>query len=218
MSRRALVLMGGGGHAAVVAEAARAMGLEPVGCLDDDPGVHAALQRLDLPLLGAIDDLPHVLESMGPDVSIHAAVGDNDRRRAWLDRTGEFADVSCPSIVHPSAVVSPSAQLADGVFVAPRAVVNARAEIARGVVVNTGAIVEHDCVIGPCTHLAPHSTLSGDVRIGESCLIGSAAVVLPGLDIGHRVTIGAGSVVTGDLADGVTAVGIPARILSRSAS
>ena len=41
--------------------------------------------------------------------------------------------------------------------------------------------------------------------------IGAGAVVLPGIRIGARVRVGAGAVVTKDVVDDATVVGVPAR-------
>jgi maltose O-acetyltransferase len=49
------------------------------------------------------------------------------------------------------------------------------------------------------------------VRIGFDCWIGGAAIILPGVTIGDGAVIGAGSVVTRDVAAGATVVGNPAR-------
>ena len=51
------------------------------------------------------------------------------------------------------------------------------------------------------------------VRIGWGSWLGTNTVVLPGVSIGRQVTVGAGSVVTGDLPDGCVAVGSPARVV-----
>lgn len=51
------------------------------------------------------------------------------------------------------------------------------------------------------------------VAIGPGSWIGANAVILPGVTVGSRVIIGAGSVVTGDVPDGSLAVGVPARIV-----
>lgn len=52
-----------------------------------------------------------------------------------------------------------------------------------------------------------------DVHIGENAWIGANVVILPGVTIGDNCVIGAGSVVTGDIPEGMVAVGNPCRVL-----
>ena len=52
------------------------------------------------------------------------------------------------------------------------------------------------------------------VRIGADVWIGGGAIILPGVSVADRAIIGAGSVVTKDVAVGVTVSGNPARPLS----
>lgn len=56
-------------------------------------------------------------------------------------------------------------------------------------------------------------TKIGRVTIGNDVFIGAEAVVLPGVNIGSRVIIGANSTVTHDVPDGVVVAGSPARII-----
>ncbi|MEM8956390.1 MAG: sugar O-acetyltransferase [Pseudomonadota bacterium] len=49
------------------------------------------------------------------------------------------------------------------------------------------------------------------VTIGRNCWIGAAAVLLPGITVGDDAIIGAGAIVTRDVAPGQTVVGNPAR-------
>jgi maltose O-acetyltransferase len=53
------------------------------------------------------------------------------------------------------------------------------------------------------------------VRIGSDVWIGGGAILLPGVTIGDGAVIGAGSVVTRDVAPGVTVAGNPARPRSK---
>lgn len=50
------------------------------------------------------------------------------------------------------------------------------------------------------------------VHIGENCWLGAGVIVLPGITIGDRVVIGAGSVVTHDLPSDVVAYGNPCKV------
>ena len=49
------------------------------------------------------------------------------------------------------------------------------------------------------------------VRIGARAFIGARSIILPGVTIGDDAIVGAGSVVTRDVAPGMVAVGSPAR-------
>jgi acetyltransferase-like isoleucine patch superfamily enzyme len=52
------------------------------------------------------------------------------------------------------------------------------------------------------------------IRIGKRCWIASNAVILPGVQLGDDVIVGAGAVVTQSFPSNVVVVGVPARILN----
>lgn len=209
------ILIGGGGHAAVVADAARSMGIGTILCLDDDSRVAEACERAGMTLSGAIEELPGVIGKISQPMIVHAAAGGARLRKKWLNEAQELlGEAALVAIIHASAVVSPSARIGAGVFIGPQAVVNARVEIERGAIINSGAIVEHDCVIGPFSHIAPRATLGGGAQVGSMSLIGIGAIVLPGIKIGSETILGAGALARENLPDAVTAFGIPARVAS----
>jgi hypothetical protein len=78
----------------------------------------------------------------------------------WLGSQG----LVLRSVVHPAAVVAPSATIGAGTLVMPGAVVNAEARIGANAIVNSGAIVEHDCEVGEGVHIAPGAVLCGGAR------------------------------------------------------
>ncbi len=51
------------------------------------------------------------------------------------------------------------------------------------------------------------------IIIGSDVWVGGGALILPGVHVGSRTVIGAGSVVTRDVPDGVFAAGNPCRII-----
>ena len=53
----------------------------------------------------------------------------------------------------------------------------------------------------------------GRIEVGERTFIGANSTIMPGVTIGKRCVIGAGSVVTKDIPDGSVACGVPARII-----
>ena len=51
------------------------------------------------------------------------------------------------------------------------------------------------------------------IEIGSDVWVGGGALILPGVRIGSRSVIGAGSVVTRDIPEGVLAAGNPCRVI-----
>ncbi len=203
-----LVLIGGGGHALVVAEAARLLGFHLPGYLDDHPLPALARDPDPLTSLGTFADLARIAGRRWI-----LAVGNLELRRRLLESMLSLGEQrNAAAVVHPSAHVSPSARLGAGVYVGPNAVVHSRALVGEHAIINSGAIVEHEVIIGPNSHIAPGSVLGGAVRIGADTLVGLGARILPTLSVGNQSVIGAGSVVLRSVPDRCTAIGSPAKI------
>lgn len=115
--------------------------------------------------------------------------------------------------IHPSAVISSSVKMGDGVMVAANATINPLAEIGRGVICNTSCTIDHECKIEDFVHVAPGAVLCGNVTIGRGTFVGANSVIRQGIIIGKNVTIGAGTVIVKDIPDNVTVVGNPQKQL-----
>lgn len=203
-----LVIIGGGGHGLVVGEAAALAGIALAGVMDDRADPPAACRGdHSMPWLGPIRaaERPWIL-----------GIGDVVARRVVLGRFGAILERSA-SVVHPQAMVSPSASLGRGVYVGPGAIIHSRARVGDHAIINSGAIVEHDCDIGVNSHVAPGTVLGGAARVGADSLVGLGSSVLPGVWIGDRCVVGAGALVLANLADGSVVVGVPAKALTRPA-
>lgn len=84
-----------------------------------------------------------------------------------------------------------------------------------GYVVIDGIVrIGRRCVIAPWVTIGVNGSVAGPT-IGDNVFIGTGAKVLGGIRVGNNVRIGANAVVLADVPDGVTVVGIPARVVSR---
>lgn len=212
MDSHLILVWGAGGHGRVVADVARAAGSKVLGYIDRDPArtgapvdgaVGVVLAEADL-LAGLSDQRPLAHGA----TAIALGIGDNRRRAACR---AALSPGLLPPLVHPSAIVSPSATIGAGAVVMPACVINAGADIGAGTIVNTAAVVEHDCVVGPDTHISPGAVLAGGVRVGQGAWIGAGATVIPGVRIGDWAVVGAGATVVRDVQSAVTVVGTPAK-------
>jgi serine O-acetyltransferase len=78
-----------------------------------------------------------------------------------------------------------------------------------------GIVIHPKAVIGPNCLIFQQVTLAGKVKLGFHVDIGAGAKLLGPLNIGDNVKVGANAVVTSDIPNNDTQVGIPARTTSK---
>jgi sugar O-acyltransferase (sialic acid O-acetyltransferase NeuD family) len=198
---RGVIILGGGGHGAVVIETARAAGLPIIGVYDDHDHLHGT-SVLGVPVVG-----PLPVARDADSVSAIVAIGDNEARAAVVRRI----QLDWATIVHPAAHIANEVEIGRGTVVFAGAIIQPRAVIGEHVIVNSGAIVDHDCRIGRFVHVASGATICGSVTVDDGTLIGAGATVIPGVTIGSGATVAAGAVVVRAVPPDVTVVGVPAR-------
>ena len=204
------VLIGAGGHARVVLDAARAgKHIEVVAVVDADPAKRGT-QFEGLDVVGDESVLP-ALRARGID-AIVLGVGSVDvgpTRRSLFQRVSGLG-FELPAVIHPAAVISPTARIGAACVVFAGAILNPGVRLGDNVIVNTAAVLDHDVVIGAHAHVSPGARLAGAVTVGDGTHVGIGATVLQSVRIGRDVMVGAGTVVLRDLPDGSRVAGVPA--------
>ncbi|MEE0691759.1 MAG: phosphotransferase [Lachnospiraceae bacterium] len=162
---KSLLILGAGGFGQMVKETALALGYEKVVFLDD--------ASKDADVIGMCCD--YVLRHAEYPAAV-AAFGNNKTRLYWTDKLIEEG-YEVPSIVHPSAIVSPSVVLEQGCFVMQRAVVNTHTKIERAVLVNSGAVVDHDSVVCAGAHIGLGSVVKANCTIESGRKVEAGEVI-----------------------------------------
>jgi acetyltransferase EpsM len=164
---------------------------------------------------GELDGIPVFwIDHAAALASAHLAVcGLGTTRRSRFTEQAAALGFKFATIVHPSAHVSPKAQLGEGTMIWPGAVVAAHTTIGRHVIVNRGTLVGHHTVVGDHVSLQSGSNVAGLCTIGAGTYVGMGALILNTLSVGADSIVAAGAVVIRDVPDNVQVVGVPARIV-----
>lgn len=160
-----LLILGAGGFGQMVKETALLLGYNEVVFLDD------AYNGPDS--VGRCCDYT-ILQEQYPKAV--AAFGNNKTRLEWTDKLME-AGYEVPAIIHPSAIVAPSAKIEPGCFIMQRAVVNTNSEIQRGALINSGAIIDHDSVVEAGAHVCLGSIVKANCTIESGKKIEAGEVI-----------------------------------------
>lgn len=196
-----LLVIGAGGHAKVVIDAAVASGWEVAGVVGRPGDGTEILGRM----------ISHDAGGVDADAFI-VAIGRNSVRQRYYDSYRELG-LAPATVIHPSAIVSEAADIGVGTFIGAGAIVNVDAFVGENVILNTACVVDHDCFIGDHSLIGPTASLCGEVTIGMGVMFGAGANAIPGTTVGAWSVCGAGTVVVDDLAPGMVYVGVPARAI-----
>lgn len=162
---KSLLILGAGGFGHMIQETALMLGYEKTAFLDD------AVKETDV--VGKCCDYESFLKEYDTAV---AALGDNNMRLYWTEKLME-AGYQVPAIIHPSAVVSPSAVIGNGSFIMQNAVINTHTTVEHGVLINSGAVVDHDSFIGRGAHIGLGSVVKSNCKIAPKQKVEAGEVI-----------------------------------------
>ena len=132
------------------------------------------------------------------------------RRRvaeSLASRGGEFL-----TLIHPTAIVAPTAMIGAGSIVCPYSILSDSANIGRCVLLNYHASLGHDASAGDHAVLSPYASLGGHAHIAEDVFMGLHASVGPGKRVGARSKISANSCALCDVPADSIIFGVPGRM------
>ena len=203
------IIVGAGAHGRVILDILRHQGkYRTIEFIDDNPALWGTKVN-DAPVVGGTDFL---ISGDGLEFPVVIAIGNNPVRLS-IARKLEKANVKFMNVIHPSAVVMPTAQIGKGNMLCANSVVNSNAILHDHVIVNTGAIVEHDCILEDGVCVCPGVSMAGRIVIKEGSFIGTGATLIGTVVIGAGSIVGAASLVLKDVPPNVLVYGSPAKVI-----
>jgi sugar O-acyltransferase (sialic acid O-acetyltransferase NeuD family) len=129
-----------------------------------------------------------------------------------------FPAIEWPAIVHPSVRFdAKSCKVEEGVILCAGVIATVNVVFEEFSMVDILSTIGHEARIGAGSAIYRSANISGGDEIGKGVLVGTGAQILQYLIVGDRAIVGAGSVVTKDVAPMTTVAGIPAKPLIWSA-
>jgi sugar O-acyltransferase (sialic acid O-acetyltransferase NeuD family) len=121
---------------------------------------------------------------------------------------GEFIN-----LIHPTAIISPSAKIGKGVAVKAYSSIASDVTIGDFVYLQSAVIIGHDVIIESYCHVNSFAFFAGYVHVETLCTINAGAKLIQNVHVGSGATVGVGSVVLKKVKPNTTVFGIPAKSL-----
>ena len=164
-----LLILGAGGYGRTVADLARQLNVyDKIGFLDD--------RKTGAEILGTCDEYAMFCDE---NTEVYPAFGNNEIRKKWLEKL-IWEDIPIPTLVHPTAYISPSSVLGIGTVVLPKAVVNTGCVTEAGCILNIGVLIDHDCILEEYAHLCPGVIVKAENRIPSGIKLEAGSIILNG--------------------------------------
>ena len=163
-----LLIVGAGSFSPEVEELASLLGFNDIAFLDDNPSTAYCS-----PVLGTTADIAALRSQY--DTAI-VALGNNEIRMKYheeLQRCG----YNIPILVHPTAYVSPTAEIAPGCIIRTKAVVSRDVKIGEATILNVGALIDHHVEIGYGCHILMGAVLRNKVKVEPLTRVESLSLV-----------------------------------------
>ncbi|MBZ0158661.1 hypothetical protein [Candidatus Methylomirabilis sp.] len=151
------------------------------------------------------------LEEWAPTENTHYIVGFSGAKMQPLITSLKLRfETEFERLIHPAAILSPTAFLYEGSVLDAGAAIGPYARIGNHVFVHREAMVGHDVEIEEYAVIGPRATICGYSRVKRGARICAGATVIEDMTIGEGAVVAAGAVVIADVPSAVMVAGVPA--------
>ena len=204
-----LVIIGAGGFAKLVVdivESSYKNTKKIIGFLDEDNKL-VGKSIHQYPILGNLD---WIKENDISDTMFVCAISDTKAKKRILN-IPYIKSLNFDTIIHASATISPHAKISKDVIINAGAIIASDVTIYEHSFVNFDCTIGHDVVISEYVSVMPSVNIAGNALIHQGAYLGINATILQNTKIGSFSTVGASALVTKDVEDDTTVIGVPAK-------
>jgi acetyltransferase-like isoleucine patch superfamily enzyme len=166
------VIYGSRSYAKLVAQIAKECGYEIEGYIDDYGGEG----------LGSYAQNRNRILEDGIPLFLGIGYANLEARSRVLNKL-QTDGVRLASLIHPRAIVNPTAVLGPANVVMAGSSIDAFCVVGAGNVFWPGSVLSHDSLVGDNTFFSPSSTSCGFTKIGSSVFVGANAVIVDNTEV-----------------------------------
>lgn len=206
-----LAIIGAGGFAREIANLVKKINMNSptwnlVGLFGNDEANEVTIEGF--PVIGNEE----MLIEFNPKPYLVISIANTEKRKQLADKFKslgfEFA-----TIIDPSARIGEQVNIGEGSVICIDTHFTTNIEIGKHCIINNSCGIGHDTVLGDFISMMSNTIIAGDVFIGDGCYFGLSCTCINLIKLGSWSTYGAGTVITKDMPDNITAVGVPAKII-----
>lgn len=147
------------------------------------------------------------------ELYVTIAIGNGKIRNKIFEKYKKNENIKYPNLIDPSVLISPRMRMGKGNIICAGSIFTVDVEIGDFNIINLDCTIGHEVKISNYITVNPSVNISGNAVIGNMAEIGTGTQIIQGKRIGNQSIIGAGSVVTKDIPDRCTVVGVPGKII-----
>tara|TARA_B100000674_G_C37709104_1_gene854280 strand:- start:219 stop:857 length:639 start_codon:yes stop_codon:yes gene_type:complete len=207
MSKKDIILIGGGGHCVSCIDVIESTGEYNIaGVVDVKSNIGKNL--LGYKYIGCDDDLIKLKEKYQYAIITVGYINESLLRKRLFELVQSLGYI-IPVIISPNAYISRNTVIGKGTIVMHQSVLNSGVKVGDNNIINTKSLLEHDTVLGNHNHISTNVIVNGNVIIGNECFLGSSTVINNNITLQDNIIIGSSSNVRKNIFESGVYVGNP---------
>lgn len=205
--KKEIYIIGAGTYGEVMFELAELLGYKVIGFYDEDDS------KISTSIIGVevIDKFSNLNAREIKGKNFVVAIGNNAKRLNIMTKINKLEGFT-PTLIHPTAIISPSAEIGNGVYIQANACIWTKVKIDDYCIISPNVVIAHHSTIGKACLVSTLTGVGASIKIEDKVFLGMGSTIVTGMQIiGENSTIGAGAVVLKDIEKNSIYAGVPAK-------
>lgn len=210
MENKYIYIVGAGTYGEAMFELAEILGYEVKGFYDENENkLHNLIMGIEV--IGKFSDLS---DTEIKNKQFIVAIGNNEIRSDIMSKINRY-NGETPTLIHPTAIISPSAEIGNGVYIQANVYIWTKVMIDDFCIISPGVVIAHHTSVGKACLISTLTGVGASIKIAEKVFIGMGCTIVTGIScIVESSIIGAGAVVINNIDRSGTYIGVPAKNIS----